>query len=243
MVRINSPFSLNTTNHHSFLDNLFGRSQTSVRAVVLHIHGGGFICQNSFVHQMYTRLWAKNLNLPVVSVDYRLSPEYTYPAALDDCFQAYLWTVNYFTKVFANCNGRPLKIIITGDSAGGNLAAAVTALAIKFRLKVPDAAVLCYPALDLSTNSYTPSRLASLDDFLLPMSVLKLCQEAYVPPSEFDAKRDPFISPILLGSDILKKFPRTRLFVGTADALLDDSYRFTEKLMYIRCDTEWPTET
>lgn len=179
---------------------------------------------------MYTRIWAKNLNIPVVSVDYRLGPGYPYPAALDDCFQTYLWLCNYFSKIFRNSAGRPPKILITGDSAGGNLAAAVTALAIKLGLKVPNASVLFYPALDLSADNYTPSRLVCLDDSMIPISILKQCQEAYV-PAGFNAEEDPFISPILLNSEILRKFPRTRIFIGGNDSMLDDSYRFAEKLM------------
>jgi hormone-sensitive lipase len=51
---------------------------------------------------MYTRRWAKGIQVPFFSVDYRKSPEYPYPAALDDCFQVYMWLVTFFDQVYGN---------------------------------------------------------------------------------------------------------------------------------------------
>jgi hormone-sensitive lipase len=69
----------------------------------------------------------------------------------------------------------PKKIILTGDSAGGNLVAALTCLLIKQGLRVPDGIVLTYPALNLNYNNYTPSLLSSLDEPILPHTYLKIC--------------------------------------------------------------------
>lgn len=71
-------------------------------------------------------------------------------------------------------------MILLGDSAGGNLVAALTALCIKKAVRIPDAIVLCYPALKLSTNSFTPSLLLALDDVLLPHTFLKMCIRSYI---------------------------------------------------------------
>jgi hormone-sensitive lipase len=73
-----------------------------------------------------------------------------------------------------------LKIIFVGDSAGGNLVAALTNLLIKFNLRVPDGIVLVYPALNLCDYFYTPSLLTSLNDLILPHSFLKICLKAYL---------------------------------------------------------------
>lgn len=56
------------------------------KAVIFHIHGGGFISMSSFIHQTYTRVWSNNLEVPIVSVDYRKAPEHPYPEGLKDCF-------------------------------------------------------------------------------------------------------------------------------------------------------------
>jgi hormone-sensitive lipase len=90
-----------------------------------------------------------------------------------------MWVVEYFNKVFKN-TGKDIKILVTGDSAGGNLSAALTGLAIKLGIKIPDALLLIYPALNLSVKRVTPSQFTSVDDFLLPLSVLQICREAYI---------------------------------------------------------------
>ena len=89
-----------------------------VDAIMIHIHGGGFIAMSSSSHQSYTRKWANEIGIPIFSIDYRLSPENAYPAALNDVWQAYYWLVNNITTYFGI---KPEKIIVSGDSAGGNL--------------------------------------------------------------------------------------------------------------------------
>lgn len=68
--------------------------------VIIHIHGGGFISTSSRNHQIYTRKWANNLKLPIFAIDYRLAPEHPYPEALDDCWQAYNWIIQYSYDFF-----------------------------------------------------------------------------------------------------------------------------------------------
>lgn len=65
------------------------------RAIVIHVHGGGFVSMGSRSHRMYLNKMVNNLNLIHFSIDYRLAPENMYPDALDDVWQAYLWIYNY----------------------------------------------------------------------------------------------------------------------------------------------------
>ena len=74
----------------------------------------------------------------------------------------------------------PRKVIVVGDSAGGNLAAALTILAIKEGIKVPDGLLLAYPALNLDAKSYTPSFLHSIDDGCILLYRIKSVT-SYVP--------------------------------------------------------------
>lgn len=67
-----------------------------------------------------------------------------------------------------------------GDSAGGNLAAALTILLIRWKLPIPSGLVLVYPALNLDTANYTPSLLTALNDMILPHTFLKVCARAYL---------------------------------------------------------------
>lgn len=76
----------------------------SLEAIIIHIHGGGFISMSSGSHQIYTRKWANALKIAVFSIDYKLAPKHPYPQAFDDCFQAYLWILGhvetYFSRVY-----------------------------------------------------------------------------------------------------------------------------------------------
>ena len=93
--------------------------------IVLHIHGGGFISQSPLSHLVYLKDWAKRTKLPILSVDYTLSPEAMFPQALEECYAVYKWL-----QVPSNCaklglNEEGVRIILAGDSAGGNLSLAV----------------------------------------------------------------------------------------------------------------------
>lgn len=74
----------------------------------------------------------------------------------------------------------PKKIVLVGDSAGGNLVAALTTLLIQFGMRKPDGIVLVYPALNLNIATYTPSFLTALNDMILPHTFLKICLSAYL---------------------------------------------------------------
>lgn len=64
--------------------------------LIIHIHGGGFVASSSSGHQNYLRKWAKIVpNSLIMSIDYRLAPEYYFPAPLDDVCQAYFWIIEY----------------------------------------------------------------------------------------------------------------------------------------------------
>lgn len=78
------------------LKKLFKSKKVNVqqRALIVHVHGGGFIAMSSGSHQNYTRMWANELaGVPVFSIDYRLAPKDTFPAALNDVWQSYYWIV------------------------------------------------------------------------------------------------------------------------------------------------------
>ena len=121
--------------------------------VVVFYHGGGWVQGNRDTHDWPCRAIADRSGAVVVSVDYRLAPEHPYPAAVNDAYAALVW-------VKANgksLNTDPLKIAVAGDSAGGNLAAAVCLMSRD--RKGPSIAfqALIYPGLDaanLDTDSY-----------------------------------------------------------------------------------------
>jgi hormone-sensitive lipase len=88
-----------------------------------------------------------------------------------------MWTLHFFKQIY---NVEPKKIIFVGDSAGGNLVAALTSMLLAKKLRSPDGIVLVYPALNLNYNNYTPSLLTSLNDMILPHTFLKICLKSYL---------------------------------------------------------------
>ncbi len=101
---------------------------------------------SSGCHQNYTRIWANETGVPVFSIDYRLAPKWQFPAALNDIWQAYYYLIERGCLELGINGGRPpKKIVVTGDSAGGNLTAALTILAISRGYRVPDGIILSYP--------------------------------------------------------------------------------------------------
>ncbi|CAD8072658.1 unnamed protein product [Paramecium sonneborni] len=202
--------------------------------IIIHIHGGGFVAMSSRSHQTYTRKWANNLRVPVFSIDYKMAPDHPYPEGLDDCWQAYMFIITFIQKFF---NVIPQKVVLVGDSAGGNLVAALTIQAIKAGVRVPDGILLAYPALSLDMKIFTPSFLVSLDDSLLHHTVLKLCLNSYV-QKEFNQTIDPMISPSIVSDEILKCFPKIRIVVGTYDPLHDESFRLLLRLVKLKKDVK-----
>lgn len=103
--------------------------------IIVHIHGGAFIAMSSSYHQSYLRKYANALKIPIFSIDYRLAPEYRYPLALQDCIKAYTWILQFLKEVVG---ADVKKIIVFGDSAGGNLGTALTYWTIENDMRVPD---------------------------------------------------------------------------------------------------------
>ncbi|GJQ10540.1 hypothetical protein GpartN1_g2331.t1 [Galdieria partita] len=212
---------------------LRNKGNDPVKGLVVHIHGGGFIAQSSSSHAVYLKEWAVDLpNSCIVSIDYKLSPEYKYPVALEECTYVYTWLLKHHELLGTTAE----RIVVVGDSAGGNLALAMTLKLLIRGLRVPNGIVLAYPALYLFP-AWSPSRLLSLFDPLLPASVLETCMKAYL-PENVNACEDVFISPGMASDTYLKQLPSVFVVAGGLDPLLDDSVVFVHRLRQWREDTE-----
>lgn len=194
-------------------------------ALIVHFHGGGFISQSSGGHLVYLKEWAADVpDAVILSVDYRLAPENPYPAALDDCLYAYQWALENTTILGTKAE----RVVLCGDSAGGNLAVAVALKAQTYGLRAADGIALAYPALYVNV-AWSPSRLLSFFDPLLPLSILDLCLRAYVPDGE-RPHDNPLISPLVAPSEALRALPPVAIIAGSLDPLLDDAVQFAHNL-------------
>ncbi len=112
--------------------------------IVVFFHGGGMVIGSMDAYDGVCRLIAEASGAVVVNVDYRLAPEHVYPAQLDDAWAAVLWAA----ENAAALGGDPAKLVVAGDSAGGNLAAIVALRARDEGGPAPALQMLLYPVVD-----------------------------------------------------------------------------------------------
>ncbi|KDB23919.1 protein btn1 [Trichophyton interdigitale MR816] len=147
------------------------RDQTHI---VLDIPGGGFVAMGPRVSDDRLLAWAGKTGVPILSLDYKKAPEYPYPYALNECYDVYHTIVMTRGRCLGLSGKKCPRIIVTGDSAGGSLAAGLTLMILqsgstdsrKWRgedcLPVPAGLVLVYPNLDLNIGSWMTDEELSL---------------------------------------------------------------------------------
>ncbi len=117
--------------------------------VIFYIHGGGWVIATIDTYDSSARALANAARAVVVSIEYRKGPEHKFPAAHDDAFAAYQWTL----ANAAALNGDPKRIAVVGESAGGNMAANVSIMARDRKAQMPVYQVLVYPVANNDLNS------------------------------------------------------------------------------------------
>ena len=120
--------------------------------VIVYYHGGGWVIGSPEVYEYSTLALAEEVGAVVVSVDYRLSPEFKFPTAHEDAYSAYQWVKNNAALI----NGNPAKVAVAGESAGGNMAITVSMMARDRGLSLPTHILSVFPVAnnDLNTPSY-----------------------------------------------------------------------------------------
>jgi len=210
------------------------QSKLDSKAIVIHMHGGGFCAGSSAAHRAYLIPFANKTKFVHFSIDYSLAPQHQYPEGFNDVWQAYLWILSFAESVLGI---KHQKVIVMGDSAGGNLALALTLRLIKSGLPAPDACFLIYPSVKMSSGLTTPSLIRSLEDPVISYEVRGMNRKLYV-PEDTRPDEDPFLSPILASDELLEKLPPVRLMVGTADPLHDDNLRLIQRLLKLKRDAK-----
>lgn len=187
--------------------------------VVLFFHGGGWVLGNVVNYDSLCTLLSDELGALVLSVDYRMAPEHPAPAAPHDCIDAARWVLADDEALGADST----RMVVCGDSAGGNLAAVV---AQAFRDDGVDAIVhqcLIYPATDLTMSS--PSVAEHADGAILTKRTMDAFADHYVPLVE--DRLDPIVSP-LFGD--LHGLPPALIQTADLDPIRDDGVRYAAAL-------------
>ncbi len=181
--------------------------------ILLSFHGGAYACGPSLLHWRMISQLSFKLGCRSIIVKYKRTPEYAYPAAMDDMLKVY-------TSLLLE--NKPENIIFIGDSAGGGLAL-TTAMKLRDEHKpLPLKLVLLSPWLDLSMDNAAIEELEDLDQ-MLALPGLKEAASLYGGTNDL---KNPYISPIYGNLDGL---PPTLLLIGTDDLLLADCRKFKNK--------------
>ncbi len=189
--------------------------------ILLFFHGGGWVVGNINTHDGICRQLAKVTKAVIVSVDYRLAPEHPYPTPLLDCYAALEWVYNNAATV----GGNPKKIAVGGDSAGGNLAAAVCLKAKAENGPKIAYQALVYPVTDLSKLT-TPSYQNFATKFFLTKEMMAQYINHYV--ADEPTKLEAYASP-LLAKD-LTNLPPALVITAGFDPLRDEGETYGERL-------------
>ena len=231
--------SINERNN-SILDNILCCNKdpelyknNTKNSLILHIHGGGFITLSPLSHENYTRKIVNKTGVPLISVDYRLSPEYSFPSALDDVYQVYTWLIENGEN---DLNITINNLILLGDSAGGNLILSLIYILLIRGIKLPNMIILAYPAVKMNIIPLSLSYLNSLYDPLLDYNLLSFCLKSYL--GENNDGYNPFLSPLYMDNKIIKYLPKIKIYGGTGDPLRDDYIEFFHKCNNINIDCE-----
>ena len=189
--------------------------------VIVFYHGGGWVLGGLIGHDALCRALANRCSAAVVSVDYRRAPEDPYPASIDDCVAATKWVADNGAELAVDVS----RLAVGGDSAGGNLAAAVALSARDGSGPAIAAQLLIYPATDLAQPE-TDSYLANGDGYLLTKGWMDWFIDMYVPDRE--QRTEVLASPMLAASHA--GLPPAIVITAEFDPLRDDGQAYAKRL-------------
>jgi acetyl esterase len=202
---------------------------TAILPGLLYFHGGGLVAGSIATHDNIARALANFGAVRVVSVDYRLAPEYPFPAALDDA----MWALRYVNAHAAEFGIDASHLGISGDSAGATLAAATCQAAVRAG-DVPLALqLLICPILDYSRA--TASRLDLASGYLIDQATLDHDLKYYLTQGVDSA--NPRVSPAL--ADDIAGLPRTLIHTAEYDPLRDEGRNYFERLARARVEVSY----
>jgi acetyl esterase len=188
--------------------------------LLVYFHGGGWVIGDLDTHDGLCRFLAAAAGTTVLSIDYRLSPEHPFPAAVEDSWAGFSWAVENAARLGID----PARIAVGGDSAGGNLAAVVSLLARGAGGTMPAMQLLIYPVTDSAGE--LPSRRLFAEGFMLTKEDMDLFEGHYLPPGT--DVHDPRVS--ILEIEDLSGLPPAYVATAGFDPLRDEGEAYALRM-------------
>lgn len=182
---------------------------------ILYLHGGGYVFGSAKSHRNLTFALARESRANVFSLDYRLAPEHSFPAAVEDALAAWRWLIDR--------GGEPARTVIAGDSAGGGLALALMIACREQGLPAPAGAVLYSPWTDLAVTGESITKNAQSEAMFMPGCIAGGVGR-YLNGAD---PRTPLASPLYAD---LAGLPPVLIFASADEVLLDDAVRVHKNL-------------
>ncbi len=189
--------------------------------VVVYYHGGAWCFGGLNMVDYFGTSLTEMMDVILVSIDYRLAPEHPYPAGLNDSYAALTWVAENIERLGGDAD----KIIVSGGSAGGNLATVVALKARDESRPKIHGQILFYPATDLyNLDSY--SYITYGHNFGLQVELMEKTIKAYVPEKE--NRKNSYVSPLM--AEDLAGLPQTLIITAGFDPLRDEGEAYAKRL-------------
>ena len=189
--------------------------------VVVYFHGGGWVLGNTRMYDPLCTFLARTVDVVVVSVDYRMAPEFRAPTAVHDSVDSVRWLAEHADSLGGNAS----RLVVAGDSAGGNLAAVVCQVVRDEGGPMISHQALLYPSTDATKSQ--PSIIEHAMGPLLTRSKIDAFLDLYLGPDGLRAD-DPLVSPLWAASH--KDLPPALVQTADLDPLRDEGSRYAELL-------------
>ncbi len=199
------------------------KGNTELLPVIMYFHGGGWVLGDKNTHDRLIREIANGANAAVAFLNFTPSPEAKYPVAIEEAYSA----TEYIAENGKTMNLDPSRLVVAGDSVGGNMATVVAIMAkerggpeIQFQL-------LFYPVTD--ADFYTPSYREFATDHFLTREAMKWFWDNYLPDKE--KRKMPTASPLRASIQQLRGLPDALIINGEFDVLRDEGEAYGHKLI------------
>jgi acetyl esterase len=197
--------------------------------VLLYLHGGGWTIGDLDTHDVLCRQLAREAGCAVVAVDYRMGPEHRFPAAVDDCVEAFRWVLAQAPDLHLD----PRRTAVGGDSAGGNLAAALCLVQREAGEPLPGFQLLIYPATDM--RAVAPSHTTNGQGYMLTNDSIAWYRGNYIadPADWADWRASPLLAASHAG------LPPALVLTAGFDPLRDEGLQYANALSAAGVPTQY----